>query len=324
MEFLDRIRLLAAKRHRGHYLGEVLKRGICSLQHDFDIANASGAVVRGDLNDALEALATVSSGTSGPSTTYAYQLWADTTNALLKQRNAANSGWVVRGSLTEAPVVARSSNTILGVGDFGKWFTFTSTFTQTLTAAATLGAGWFVAVRNAGTGVITLDPNSSETIDGATTLEIYPGESLYVVCDGSNFFTYGRTPTGLINFTPTLTFGGAAVGMTFGTQVGRALKIGGAVEFYINLNLTAKGSSTGAALLGGLPFTALNLATVNVPCPVFADSMNAAVTTSLIALVANNSTTILPFKYAAGVATQLDDTSFTDTSSFVVSGRYFT
>ena len=48
-------------------------------QHDGVIANASGAAVRADLNNALAALITNSSGATSPATTYAFQFWADTT-----------------------------------------------------------------------------------------------------------------------------------------------------------------------------------------------------------------------------------------------------
>ena len=88
--------------------------------------------------------------------------------------------------------LARSSNTILGVADRGQAVIASSTFTQTLTAAATLGAGWWCDYRNNSTGVITIDPNSSETLNGATTWKIYPGESVKIVCDGSNFVTVGQ------------------------------------------------------------------------------------------------------------------------------------
>lgn len=172
-----------------------VRSGICSLQHDMDIANGSGATVRSDLNNALEALATLSSGATEPSTTLAYQPWADTTSGLLKQRNASNLGWLVRGTLAETFVVARSSNTIIGVGDFGRTLVCTSTFTQTLTAAATLGDGFMFRIRNDGTGVITIDPNSSETIDGATTIALMPGESCTIFCNGTSFKTIGRAPT---------------------------------------------------------------------------------------------------------------------------------
>jgi hypothetical protein len=63
-------------------------------QNDFNIANQGFAAFRGDLNSALQALATNSSGATGPSTTYAYQWWYDTTANILKIRNAANSDWI--------------------------------------------------------------------------------------------------------------------------------------------------------------------------------------------------------------------------------------
>jgi hypothetical protein len=63
--------------------------------HDYVIANASGAAVRADLNNALAAIVTNNSNAVAPATTYAYQWWADTTAGQLKLRNAANDGWVV-------------------------------------------------------------------------------------------------------------------------------------------------------------------------------------------------------------------------------------
>lgn len=68
-------------------------------QHDYNLANASGATFRADLNSALGAIATQNSGTSAPSTTFAFEWWADTTLGLLKIRNAANSAWVSVGTL---------------------------------------------------------------------------------------------------------------------------------------------------------------------------------------------------------------------------------
>ena len=56
----------------------------CPLQHDMILDNQTGSSYRSDNNNALQSLATISSGTSAPSTTYAYMLWADTTNNVLK------------------------------------------------------------------------------------------------------------------------------------------------------------------------------------------------------------------------------------------------
>ena len=62
-------------------------------QHDFNIANQGFPATRADFNNALAALATLSSGDAEPSTTYPYQLWKDTLNDVLKIRNSANDAW---------------------------------------------------------------------------------------------------------------------------------------------------------------------------------------------------------------------------------------
>lgn len=63
-------------------------------QHDYVIANQSGASFRADLNNGLAAIVSNNSGASAPSTTFAFQWWADTTDNVLKMRNAANDGWI--------------------------------------------------------------------------------------------------------------------------------------------------------------------------------------------------------------------------------------
>lgn len=92
------------------------------------------------------------------------------------------------GTIAPIPRVARTANTIFSSVDIGKFIDYTSgTFSQTFTAAATLGDGWWVAVRNVGTGVVTMDPNGSETIDGFTTGVLNPGMIGLILCDGANF-----------------------------------------------------------------------------------------------------------------------------------------
>jgi hypothetical protein len=71
-------------------------------QHDYIIANQSGAAFRADLNNGLAAIVSNNSGATQPSTTYAYQWWSDTTTGLLKLRNAANNAWITVGTLADA------------------------------------------------------------------------------------------------------------------------------------------------------------------------------------------------------------------------------
>ena len=85
-------------------------------QHDYIIANQSGAAFRSDLNNGLAAIVSNNSGAAQPSTTYAYQWWADTTTGLLKLRNAANSAWITVGTLADVNLglLAQSGGTLTG------------------------------------------------------------------------------------------------------------------------------------------------------------------------------------------------------------------
>lgn len=77
----------------------------------------------------------------------------------------------------------------------------TGTWTLSLLAAATAGDGFNVSVRNSGTGVITIDPNLTETIDGSTTLAVNAGESVLIYCTGTAWVTIGKSsgvPSGSI------------------------------------------------------------------------------------------------------------------------------
>lgn len=64
---------------------------------------------------------------------------------------------------------------------------FNTAATLTLTAAATLGANWHIVVRADG-GAITIDPNGSETVNGAETFIVPRGAAATLICDGTQFF----------------------------------------------------------------------------------------------------------------------------------------
>ena len=70
---------------------------------DYNIANASGASVRSDINAVLDAIKTFNSGGSDPSNTAAFMPYVDTADSNnLKIRNAANDGFVTIGSVNSA------------------------------------------------------------------------------------------------------------------------------------------------------------------------------------------------------------------------------
>jgi hypothetical protein len=73
-------------------------------------------------------------------------------------------------------------------------------------------------------------------VDALTTLIAY----------GTNAYVEGT-------FTPAVTFGGGNTGITYTTQSGFYTRIGRMVHVELTVLLSAKGSSTGAAVITGLP-----------------------------------------------------------------------
>lgn len=62
--------------------------------HDYSLANQSGSAFRGDLNNALSAIASNNSSSTDPATTFAHQWYYDTGDTTLKIRNAANNAYI--------------------------------------------------------------------------------------------------------------------------------------------------------------------------------------------------------------------------------------
>jgi len=154
-------------------------------QNDFTIANQGFPAFRADLNSALQALASNSSGTSAPSTTFANMWWYDSANNIMYIRNEDNDAWikfaeldqtndkfVLSGTLqlddgtVSAPALTFNSDTNMGIYRGG---TDILKFVTAGTDAITINAS-----QNIGIG--TSSPNSrltSASTDGSTGLSIH-------------------------------------------------------------------------------------------------------------------------------------------------------
>ena len=85
---------------------------------DYNIANASGASVRSDLNAVFSAIKTLNSGGSDPSNTEAFMPYVDTAdNNNLKIRNSSNNGFTTIGPVNTANLglLPASGGTMTGV-----------------------------------------------------------------------------------------------------------------------------------------------------------------------------------------------------------------
>lgn len=99
------------------------------------------------------------------------------------------------GTLGNITVAKTGAYTVVD-SDRGDVILCSGTFSLTLTAAATLGNGFSFGVVNTGTGTITIDPNASETVDGAGTKVLKPGQSAILITDGSLWRTVGLSGSG--------------------------------------------------------------------------------------------------------------------------------
>jgi len=70
-----------------------------------------------------------------------------------------------------------------------------------LPTSASLGANWFVLVKNDGTGTLTFTCSGAETLDGSVTKDFAPNESAFILSTGSSFVTVGYGVSNLFNFT---------------------------------------------------------------------------------------------------------------------------
>ena len=132
-------------------------------------------------------------------------------------------------------------------------------------------------------------------------------------------------PNNVVTFTPTLSFGGASVGMTYDGQEGQAIFSADRKTVLINVRiaLTAKGTSTGVA---SLALNTTDLTFKNFPnlksiaWPRFFD-INTAPGDLHVETVANSDD--LNFKYQASTTIgNVSDTTFKDGTQFVFSGTF--
>ena len=157
-------------------------------------------------NDGITAIATVASG----AVQYVYLTDNTTTNGTWSAftfgtgTSAANAATLagyglnaVSNTLNQVyPVTTYyASYTLMAnaQASFLVWAGGAGTFT--LPSASTVGANWFVNIGNYGTGILTLTPVGTDTINGNANQQLQLTESLVLVSNGTgwNTFGYGRS-----------------------------------------------------------------------------------------------------------------------------------
>tara|TARA_R110000850_G_scaffold33624_5_gene91469 strand:- start:11 stop:655 length:645 start_codon:yes stop_codon:yes gene_type:complete len=188
-------------------------------QHDLNIANQTAAAVRSDINNALLALGSNSSGASAPSSTYSNMFWYDTSSNILKLRNEADSAWINIGyvdqsggvfSIIDNTKVVTTSNSqtgLLGDQTTSTWNTGTGT-TESLVSPAKLKSA---VLANAAAGYT--QPTTAGAVgtyawlgggySGMTTGASVAGSTLvYASVDSVNGYNYNTVSNGITGGAP--------------------------------------------------------------------------------------------------------------------------
>ena len=124
------------------------------------------------------------------------------------------------------------------------------------------------------------------------------------------------------SWTPGISFGNGTTGITYGTQIGKYVKVGTFVFFTAWVALTNKGSSTGQARLTGLPVTS---ASGSVIYEFTANWDSMASNLVVVQLQMAGSSTTAPFRGLAAAAVSmgnLTDTAFANNTTITVTGTY--
>lgn len=144
----------------------------------------------------------LSSNTTAAGTWRAYQMGATTSSAVA----ASLVGYGIKAISTtlnqKMDYSAKNSNYTILDADRSKLLNWTGGIgTFTLPLAATVGADWFISVRNSGTGSLTL--STANTIDSLSSKTFNISDTATIVCDGSAFYTigFGQSATFAFDYT---------------------------------------------------------------------------------------------------------------------------
>ncbi len=188
-------------------------------QQDYIISDQSGTAFLSDLNAHLGAIVSQNSGATEPAVMYAYMTWADTTSGWMKQRNAANTGWVNVYRLSDAGIawgqiisgkpttvagygitdINNYAPTLGGTGASGTWGINISGNAATATLATTATTAISANSAPANAGEVVGVANYSWTVVALGTVTIPWDDTIPQITEGSEYATLVVNPLSATN-----------------------------------------------------------------------------------------------------------------------------
>lgn len=159
------------------------------LRFSFKAANTNTATTTINVNGLGAKTAVIFGSSSGekPLTAGVIRAGCVYDAVYLAALNSSAGGWLIKNVSESFVYTERNSNyTAVAADSFGT-SKFTASATLSLTAAATLTSGWRHKVINGSSGDVTIDPDSTELINGAGTLILKPNQTADIFCNGTAF-----------------------------------------------------------------------------------------------------------------------------------------
>ena len=177
------------------------------MQYSTTIQNGSGSEVRASINNAFQSVLTDFAGATDPSTmtpsnAFAYCTWLDTSNNLVKKRNAANTAWISIGTIDsttgavtlfgvygQSGTMAITADTTLTVADSNKFIVVNSNSAVTLTVPASPTEYTTYKIYNKGSGTLTITGGTFYDETGsASNVALSQYQSISLSSDGTSFY----------------------------------------------------------------------------------------------------------------------------------------
>jgi hypothetical protein len=204
--------------------------------------------------------------------------------------------------------------------------------TSGITAVASGGTGASTASgarTNLGLGALAvLNTVSTSTIDDSSITSAKIVDGTIATADiGALQVTLAKLATDAYTsgtWTPAVAFGGASVGVTYGTRAGNYIVVGKLCTVNFSITLTSKGSSVGNVSITGLPFTSANATAPNFGVGTVANQGGAGITGTTGFSISPNVAVAGLLGLTTGSAANVTDTQLSNTSVIQGSITYLT
>ena len=208
-----------------------------------------------------------------------------------------------------------------------------STRNYTLGVRPDISHGFAIRDASAGANRLTIDTSGNATVTSGNLVIGTAGKGIDFSATSDSS---GTMSSELLDdyeegtWTPVLTFGGGSTGITYSNRGGNYTKIGRQVTLNFMIELSSKGSSTGDAVVGGLPYTIADLLAGTVIEANGASSYWNNIEPDLMFLAFSASTSsnqltprFQPETGASDAVDSLDNSNFTNSTNFRGSITFF-